>query len=232
MALDDSGELQPVMDSPEPLVESNTPRQHILDPSSGNEADVETTPLTSSVQRSSRGQSGLSETEEQSYPNDMESNRANHASPVTFASDGFSPEEDILGVVRRPNKDIPPERRETFPMRSRTGNTEANSQLPPHLRLQPQGPFVRPISGLDHEDLGEVYNDIGQWRTKLKTVNAEIADAQNAALNDIAEGVRLKGWLITGRGRHVTCYPYLKIPKSAEINAKQCGWHTFIPRFV
>jgi hypothetical protein len=66
--------------------------------------------------------------------------------------------------------------------------------------MQTQGPFVRPLSGLNHEDLGAVYHDISQWRTKLKAINAEIADAQRDCYIDIAEGTSIKGWLMVGRG--------------------------------
>lgn len=56
------------------------------------------------------------------------------------------------------------------------------------------------MSGLDHHDLGMVYADISNWRTRLKAINAEIADAQRDSYNDIADGARIKGWLMVGKG--------------------------------
>jgi hypothetical protein len=56
------------------------------------------------------------------------------------------------------------------------------------------------MSGLDHQDLGVVYGDISNWRTRLKAINAEIADAQRDSYNDIADGARIKGWLMVGKG--------------------------------
>ena len=56
------------------------------------------------------------------------------------------------------------------------------------------------MSGLDHQDLGVVYADISNWRTRLKGINAEIADAQRESYNDIADGARIKGWLMVGKG--------------------------------
>jgi calcium permeable stress-gated cation channel len=97
----------------------------------------------------------------------------------------------------------PSERRETFPRRPNTdmgsgsGSTE---RPPPHLRLQLQQPFVRPKSGLDHDNLGAVYSEIREWRSKLKLVNAEITAMQEDCYNEIADGNRIKGWLIIGRG--------------------------------
>lgn len=109
---------------------------------------------------------------------------------------------------RRPrpprSKNAPLERRETFPLRHRTGPTTAEEPMPPHLRLQPRQPFVRPLSGVDHDALGVIYEDIKHWRLKLKNVNAAIADAQRESYNDIADGARTKGWLLVGRGlRHI-----------------------------
>lgn len=89
-------------------------------------------------------------------------------------------------------------RRETFPLRKRTD--ESTEQRPPHLRVQAHGPFVRPLSGLNHDDLTRVYNDISLWRGKLKVINNEIADVQRDCYNDIADGARVKGWLMVGRG--------------------------------
>ncbi|KAI0639520.1 hypothetical protein C8Q77DRAFT_1043851 [Trametes polyzona] len=92
------------------------------------------------------------------------------------------------------------EHRETFPMRNRAGPAAPEEVPPPHLRLQPRQPFVRPLSGLDHDQLGQIYADINHWRWKLKMINTEIAEVQRECYNDIADGARIKGWLLVGRG--------------------------------
>ncbi|KAF8640641.1 hypothetical protein AX17_000298 [Amanita inopinata Kibby_2008] len=92
-------------------------------------------------------------------------------------------------------------RRETFPRRQQEG---FDSIPPPHLRLQPSQPFVRPLDGVGFDDLGEVYANITHWRSSLKTINAEIEETQRECYNDIADGARIKGWLMVGRGlRHI-----------------------------
>ncbi|KAJ6468959.1 hypothetical protein DFH09DRAFT_1344990 [Mycena vulgaris] len=95
-------------------------------------------------------------------------------------------------------------KRETFPFRrgkSEAGGTSDSPGVPPpHMRLQPAQPFVRPHDGINFDHLGVVYGDITQWRSRLKAINTEIGDAQNAGYEDIAEGVRIKGWLLIGRG--------------------------------
>ncbi|TFK41946.1 hypothetical protein BDQ12DRAFT_645286 [Crucibulum laeve] len=102
---------------------------------------------------------------------------------------------------RRPPKEQAPSstRRETFPLRY-DDHVDPDSRLPPHLRLQPSQPFVRPLEQIDFSDLGEVYDDIRHWRSRLKAINADIADAQANRYNDIAEGSNIKGWLLVGRG--------------------------------
>jgi len=56
----------------------------------------------------------------------------------------------------------------------------------------------------NHDDLGAVYSDISIWRSKLKALNVEVADAQQEAFTDISEGINTKGWLIIGRNvRHL-----------------------------
>ncbi|RDX50995.1 hypothetical protein OH76DRAFT_1507025 [Lentinus brumalis] len=93
------------------------------------------------------------------------------------------------------------EHRETFPLRNR--DPAAPEEVPPpHLRVQPQQPFVRPLSGVNHDKLGDIYADINHWRWKLKVINAEIAEVQRESYNDIADGARIKGWLMIGRGLH------------------------------
>jgi calcium permeable stress-gated cation channel len=100
---------------------------------------------------------------------------------------------------RVPKPDPPPMiRRETFPLRD--DNYQDPETLPPHLRLQPSQPFVRPLDGLGFDDLGHVYTDITQWRSRLKIINAEIAETQRDSYEDIASGTKITGWLLVGRG--------------------------------
>ncbi|KAI0347698.1 hypothetical protein BDW22DRAFT_1479635 [Trametopsis cervina] len=94
---------------------------------------------------------------------------------------------------------VPDDRRETFPLRNR-GQPEGEERTPPHLRLQPRAPFVRPLSGLVHDDLTHIYNDINNWRRDLKKINDEIIDMQRESYNEIADGTKIKGWLVIGRG--------------------------------
>ncbi|KAI5123599.1 hypothetical protein M0805_003416 [Coniferiporia weirii] len=190
------GELTPVLDTPVPVYGPN----HGMEPSSGNEADTETLPFAESVEPgTSRGVSGIEE---------YAANVIRSPSSSYFAADkeysgpsdlGVEGNEDY-GGRRRVQPQYPTERRETFPMRYRGEEMQNEAQVPLHLRLQPQGPFVRPLSGLDHDGLGSVYSNIQEWRTKLKQINGEISDAQNDCYGDIADGARIKGWLVTGRG--------------------------------
>jgi len=136
--------------------------------------------------------------------------------PIDFSEDynerrpsTSTPGYDEIGVARRRLPKIftvrqtteDSARRETFPLRNRDHDPSGiTSPVPPHLRLQQQQPFVRPLSGVNHGDLGSVYSDISQWRSKLKAINAEIEEAQRRAYNDIADGTRVKGWLMVGRG--------------------------------
>ncbi len=104
-----------------------------------------------------------------------------------------------LAYQPRPMKDAPPlTRPESFPRRM--DRQESPQILPPHLRLQPSQPFVRPLDGLGFEHLGQVYSEITQWRSRLKAINNEIADAQRDCYNDIANGAGITGWLMVGRG--------------------------------
>ncbi|KAF8347052.1 hypothetical protein F5887DRAFT_1178097 [Amanita rubescens] len=101
--------------------------------------------------------------------------------------------------IHKPQPPIPqPEsRRETFPLRQK----EAPESIPPpHMRLQPVQPFVRPLDGVSFNELGKVYANITLWRSKLKAINSEIEDLQRECYNDIADGARIKGWLMVGRG--------------------------------
>ncbi|KAJ3750872.1 hypothetical protein DFH05DRAFT_1468929 [Lentinula detonsa] len=94
---------------------------------------------------------------------------------------------------------VPSVRRETFPFRNK-GNIAADAVPPPHLRLQPSQPYVRPMEGVNYEALGDIYSSITDWRSKLKAINLEISNAQRDSYNDIADGSRIKGWLLVGRG--------------------------------
>lgn len=94
-------------------------------------------------------------------------------------------------------------KRETFPFRN-SDDDKRQDVPPPHLRIQPSGPFVRPQDGINFDYLGDIYSDITEWRSKLKDINAEISTAQYSCYADIAEGARIKGWLMVGRGlRHI-----------------------------
>lgn len=203
----DKGELGPLSEGSPP----ESSQAHAISPSPINEMETETSPLTGSGgPGTSRGVSGI----EEDYRSQLRRDGSTpmQETPLGYVdTDGsgtqlrhgpseFGVEETSnLSHVRRTPQPYPKERRETFPMRARTNETE-EIHVPLHLRLQPQGPFVRPLSGLDHNDLGAVYAGIGEWRTKLKQINNEISDAQNDCYNDIADGARIRGWLITGRG--------------------------------
>jgi len=121
----------------------------------------------------------------------------------------YSPSEEGMARPRppKPQTPPPPERRSTFAMRSKPlpqVNGADEEVPPPHLRLQTQQPFVRPASGMDHEDLGAVYDSIRVWRSRLKAINIEIAEAQEENYLHIAEGNNVKGWLLLGCGlRHL-----------------------------
>lgn len=116
------------------------------------------------------------------------------------------PQEE-LAPRRQPQRplDTSSDRRETFPLRIRPkGNIPAEDVPPPHLRLQPRQPFVRPASDLNYDNLGAVYAEINQWRSRLKLINMQIAEAQQDSYADIADGAPVKGWIIIGRGlRHM-----------------------------
>ena len=117
----------------------------------------------------------------------------------------------IFRFVRRPKifGPAPSEHRSTFPLRNRPGpdtggGSDQNEEVPPHLRVQRAPPFVRPLTGLTHDELGAVYSEIRSWRTRLKTINEDIRIAQEDGYQDIASGTFVKGWLLTGRGlRHL-----------------------------
>ncbi|KAH8992407.1 hypothetical protein EDB92DRAFT_1857796 [Lactarius akahatsu] len=99
----------------------------------------------------------------------------------------------------------PSEHRSTFPLRDRAGADPGEGSgpgevVPPHLRVQRAPPFVRPLTGLNHDELGAVYAEIRTWRSRLKTINEDIRLAQENGYQDIADGTRVKGWLLIGRG--------------------------------
>ncbi|KZP25372.1 hypothetical protein FIBSPDRAFT_820851 [Athelia psychrophila] len=128
--------------------------------------------------------------------------------PSASATPARAPTEESLFARRRPkifqgkgNTEDSAARRETFPLRTREEDYEGDTGLvPPHLRVQQQQPFVRPLSGVDHNDLGSVYGNISHWRSRLKAINAEIEEAQRQGYSNIAEGSHIKGWLLIGRG--------------------------------
>lgn len=112
----------------------------------------------------------------------------------------------IFRFVRRPKifGPAPSEYRSTFPLRDRSGHDSGEGtgreEVPPHLRVQRAPPFVRPLTGLNHDELGGVYSEIRTWRTRLKTINEDIRIAQEEGYQFIADGAHVKGWLLTGRG--------------------------------
>ncbi|KAI9511899.1 hypothetical protein F5148DRAFT_974431 [Russula earlei] len=113
----------------------------------------------------------------------------------------------IFRFVRRPKifGPAPSEHRSTFPLRERAGpdadqGSGRGQEVPPHLRVQRAPPFVRPLTGFNHDELGAVYSEIRTWRTRLKTINEDIRIAQEDGYQAIADGARVKGWLLTGRG--------------------------------
>lgn len=115
----------------------------------------------------------------------------------------------VFRFVRRPKifGPAPSEHRSTFPLRDRDaganpgeGGSGPGEVLPPHLRVQRAPPFVRPLTGLNHDELGSVYTEIRTWRSRLKSINEDIRLAQEHGYQDIADGTGVKGWLLVGRG--------------------------------
>jgi hypothetical protein len=117
----------------------------------------------------------------------------------------------IFRFGRRPKifGPAPSEYRSTFPLRDRgagagdpgEGSGPGGGEVvPPHLRVQRAPPFVRPLTGLNHDELGSVYAEIRTWRSRLKTINEDIRLAQEHGYQDIADGTGVKGWLLIGRG--------------------------------
>ncbi|KZS96094.1 hypothetical protein SISNIDRAFT_451774 [Sistotremastrum niveocremeum HHB9708] len=125
------------------------------------------------------------------------------------------------GLVRPrpPRTNVSSSARETFAMRG--PSEDPSTTPPPHLRLQLQPPFVRPLSGLAHEQLTAIYDDIRHWRSRLKAANKEIADLQNDIYTNIADGTRIKGWLLTGRG--IRFIPGIKMIDGRSKN--DIKWH-------
>jgi calcium permeable stress-gated cation channel len=114
-------------------------------------------------------------------------------------SDTMAARASTFGFVRRPKifGPTPSEARESIPLRSHAPDA---GEQPPHLRLQRAPPFVRPLTGFDHDSLGVIYSDIRTWRTQLKKINQEISAEQADAYADIADGARIRGWILIGRG--------------------------------
>ncbi|KAF8334005.1 uncharacterized protein EI90DRAFT_3050622 [Cantharellus anzutake] len=72
--------------------------------------------------------------------------------------------------------------------------------LAPVPRLRLQEPIMRPVSGLHQEHLTSLYQDIRRWRSQLKALNIEIEDQQKSAVDQIAQGRNVRGWLLVGKG--------------------------------
>ncbi|GJJ09404.1 hypothetical protein Clacol_003626 [Clathrus columnatus] len=118
----------------------------------------------------------------------------------------------------------PPDRRSTFAMRLRPGHFALDTDPipPPHLRLQSQRPFVRPVSGMDHDQLGIIYNNIREWRSRLKVINMEISEAQQSGFDSIVNGNEIKGWLLVGRGlRHLSHIQMIEGRSKEDISYEQ-----------
>ncbi len=220
------GPVSPISDNG-PSTTAGHEQQHMfIDPSFIQETDGETSPFGGSQVRSSRGPSdGEDDNVHSRFLSEEGTTSRYHESPDPASEFGtvrgggggndandyelnaeprsdaveFGLEEVGVRARQRRLPPVPSEKRETFPCVGRRSRRRRTTS-PLHLRLQPRGPFVRPLSYLDHEDLGAVYNDIREYRAQLKQINAHIADAQNDCYNDIADGVRIKGWLISGRG--------------------------------
>lgn len=126
-------------------------------------------------------------------------NQQAEAGPSSHASAALLASTHRRSRLHKPQPPIPPpeSRRETFPLRQK----EASESIPPpHMRLQPSQPYVRPLDGVSFNELGQVYASITQWRSELKAINAEIEERQRDCYTDIADGARIKGWLMVGRG--------------------------------
>jgi hypothetical protein len=152
--------------------------------------------------------SGLSEPSAPSVPSPMV---MPHVLPPPPPDTPIQPSRasSIFRFGRRPKifGPAPSEHRSTFPLRDRAGTDPAEGGsggptevVPPHLRVQRAPPFVRPLTGLNHDELGAVYAEIRSWRSRLKTINEDIRLAQEHGYQDIADGTGVKGWLLTGRG--------------------------------
>ncbi|KAJ1310485.1 hypothetical protein OPQ81_007218 [Rhizoctonia solani] len=138
------------------------------------------------------------------------------------SNDTYTRRETLDTVGRRDNADE--HRRATMDSRREPGATTpiptpgrtsaARRRSGDHSSAHRQ-PVVRPVSGLDHDTLALIYNDIRTWRSRLKALNAEITEAQQEAYTAIAEGRNIKGWLLVGRNVR-----YLAGTESIEGRAK------------
>lgn len=202
--MDKEGVLNPVPDEPIPDPSRYGPNHGVGTSADEREHDHERT--DSNKTHVGPEDDWVDLTQEQHY----NVGESEHATPTEGLYSYHPPEAqngaDELGQMATPRRrpliwNYPASHRSTFPMRpTRYSELAPSEVLAPHLRLQSRGPFFRPMSGLDHEDLGEVYADISHWRSQLKGINAQITAAQNDAYSEIAEGTRVKGWLLVGRG--------------------------------
>ena len=61
---------------------------------------------------------------------------------------------------------------------------------------------MRPLTGLNRDELSSVYTEIQTWCLCLKTINEDIHLVQENSHQDIADGTGVMGWLLTSRGLH------------------------------
>jgi calcium permeable stress-gated cation channel len=57
-------------------------------------------------------------------------------------------------------------------------------------------PFVHPLTGLNHNELGAVYSEVQSWCMQLKIINEDIQIMQEW-YQAITDGVFVKGWLLS-----------------------------------
>jgi hypothetical protein len=80
------------------------------------------------------------------------------------------------------------------------GSGRGEEEVSPRLRVLCASPFVRLLTGLNHDELGTVYSEIWTWHTRLKTANEDIRITQEERYQAIVDGVHVKWWLLTGQG--------------------------------
>ena len=59
---------------------------------------------------------------------------------------------------------------------------------------------MRPLTGLNRDELSSVYTEIQMWCLCLKTINEDIHLVQENSYQDIADGTGVMGWLLTSCG--------------------------------